>query len=58
MTTGRSTRTIRPSQCTICCDPNRAQIELEVVSGASLRGLAKKYNTSKDALARHVGNHV
>ena len=51
--TGRSSRTIRPSQCTVCAHQERARIELLRAGGASLRILAEKFEISKDAVHRH-----
>ena len=56
--TGRSSRTIRPSQCTVCAHQERARIELLRAGGASLRILAEKFGISKDAVHRHFENHV
>lgn len=49
-----------PQACTICSHPKRAEIDKAVVlPGASIRGVARQFDVSSDALQRHVKNgHV
>ncbi len=54
-----TTRPTRPSCCSVCRSPHRAQVEALVVGGASQRSVAKRFgNLDKDAMSRHFRNHV
>lgn len=55
---GRSNRPIRMGVCQICRHPERAHIEALRVGGASLRALEIQFGISKDALHRHMRDHV
>ena len=56
--TGRSSRTIRPSQCVICSHPDRALMEVYRADGVSLRAIASQFGVKKDSISRHFTNHV
>ena len=47
-----------PRACTVCDHPNRDSIDEAIVSGESIRGIARRYNLSKDSVYRHSLNHV
>jgi hypothetical protein len=42
-----------PRVCSICSHEDREEINAALLSGAPLRDIARRYATSKDALARH-----
>ena len=44
--------------CSVCAHPARASIDAALRTGAHLRALARQWNCSKDALARHRDNHL
>jgi hypothetical protein len=44
--------------CTICQSVERTRAELLLAGGASFAAVARKYELSSDALARHWRNHV
>ena|ERR1035437_2566056 len=44
--------------CTICKHLERHRIEMLRIGGASLDALAEKFGVSRDAIFRHVANHV
>jgi hypothetical protein len=46
------------STCTICRHHDRALIEASRIAGCSLDAVAAKYEASRDAIARHMANHV
>jgi IS30 family transposase len=48
------------AKCTICQNPKRKEIEKALVSvGATIRGIARQFAVSEDALSRHVkGGHI
>lgn len=46
------------TKCTICKHPQRALIEAARVVGCSLDSVAAKYECSRDALFRHMKEHV
>lgn len=48
----------RPSTCTICRHVDRHRIEMLRIGGASLDAVAEKFGVSRDAIHRHVTNHV
>ena len=48
----------RPSTCTICRHVERHRIEMLRIGGASLDAVAEKFGVSRDAIHRHIGNHV
>ena len=46
-------------KCSVCQHPDRRDLDAQLVEGgASLRGIARKYLLSEDALSRHRKNHV
>jgi hypothetical protein len=45
-------------RCTICAHPRRAQLELGMILGTSMRVLAKRFECSSDALQRHSKRHL
>lgn len=42
-----------PRTCTICSHPERTAIEKALLAGTSLRDIARRFGTTKDALDRH-----
>jgi hypothetical protein len=44
--------------CTICKHENRVLIEQTRIAGASLDSIALKFGCSRDAVHRHMANHV
>ncbi len=42
-----------PRSCSICLHPEREEINAALLQGEPLRDIARRYATSKDALARH-----
>ncbi len=42
-----------PRSCSICLHPEREEINAALLSETPLRAMARRYATSKDALARH-----
>jgi hypothetical protein len=51
-------RKITRSRCIVCSHPERARIELARVSGVGLDAVAKTFDVSRDAIWRHMTNHV
>src|SRR6266849_5079886 len=51
-------RKITRARCTICRHPERARIELARVSGVSLDSIAESFGVQRNAVWRHMGNHV
>jgi hypothetical protein len=47
-----------PQTCTVCRQPNVAEIERAIVGGEPLRDIARQYGVSKDAVARHKSDHL
>ncbi len=48
-----------PRSCSICTNPNRAQIDQALVAGSpSNRAIARQYRVTHDALDRHKANHL
>jgi len=47
-----------PRSCTVCNNPDRAEIEKDLVNGVSLRDIARQWSVSKDAVARHKKDHL
>lgn len=46
-------------RCSVCSHPDIADLNAQLVEGgASLRGIARKYLLSEDALSRHRKNHL
>ena len=45
-------------RCTICAHLRRAQLELGMILGTSMRELAKRFECSSDALQRHSKRHL
>ena len=58
----QSRKKIQPASCGCCRHPDRVQIELKAMEGASLSAIAKQYGPgrglSRWALSRHMANHV
>jgi hypothetical protein len=48
----------KPSTCAVCRHQDRARIEALRIGGASLDSLAAKFAIHRDALWRHMRNHV
>jgi hypothetical protein len=51
-------KVIKAARCIVCNHPDRALIEHTRIAGASLDTIAAKYKISRDALWRHMRNHV
>jgi hypothetical protein len=47
-----------PRVCTICTHPDRAALDTALVSGEALRGIARRFAVSEDALFRHRSDHI
>lgn len=48
-----------PRVCTICTSPEREAIDRALVErSGSIRAIASQYKVNKDALTRHLGQHV
>jgi transposase-like protein len=47
-----------PRRCTVCAHPERAAIDDALVAGGSLRGIARTFALSEDALFRHRSEHI
>jgi len=47
-----------PRRCTACVHENRQHIDAALLSGASLRDIAGRYDLSKSALERHKAGHL
>jgi hypothetical protein len=47
-----------PQTCTVCRQPNVAEIERAIVGGEPLRDIARQFGVSKDAVARHKADHL
>lgn len=47
-----------PPRCTICAHPERAAIDRALVAGESMRGVARRFAASADALGRHAAGHL
>src|SRR5689334_25356286 len=48
----------RPWRCQVCKHPERLSIELARLSGMSLDRVAAKFDVQRDAVFRHMNNHV
>jgi hypothetical protein len=48
----------RSTTCTICKHPERHRIEMLRIGGASLDAVAEKFGVGRDAIHRHVANHI
>jgi hypothetical protein len=48
----------KAARCVVCGHPDRALIEATRIAGASLDTIAAKYKISRDAIWRHMKNHV
>jgi hypothetical protein len=51
-------RKVNSARCLICRHPDRARIELARVSGLGLDTIARTFDISRDAIWRHMTNHV
>jgi hypothetical protein len=47
-----------PRVCTICTHEQRGEMEAALLTDEPLRDIARRYATSKDALARHRDGHI
>jgi hypothetical protein len=47
-----------PRSCTVCCHPDRAAIDRELVTGTAFPAIAAKYRVSADAVGRHKAGHL
>ena len=47
-----------PRPCSICTNPDRAALDTALVSGEPLRGIARRFAVSEDALFRHRSDHI
>ncbi len=47
-----------PRVCTACSHPQREAIDTAIVAGETLRGIARTYRVSEDALTRHKAGHI
>ncbi len=47
-----------PRTCTICGHADRAALDTALVSGEALRGIARRFAVSEDALFRHRSDHI
>jgi ATP-dependent exoDNAse (exonuclease V) beta subunit len=47
-----------PRTCTVCAHPKRDEIEGQLVSQVGYRDIARQFSVSKDALARHMADHL
>ena len=45
-------------QCSMCCHPQRAEIEAAVTGGASGRKVAHVFGVGRSAVQRHMANHL
>ena len=47
-----------PARCTICYHPERDAIEESLISGASMRDIAGRFELAKSSLSRHMASHL
>ncbi|MFC2094973.1 hypothetical protein ACFLSW_00840 [Candidatus Bipolaricaulota bacterium] len=47
-----------PRKCTVCVHPDRDSIDDAILTGTSLRDIARQWCVSKDAIKRHADNHI
>ncbi len=47
-----------PRICTICTNPDRQEIDRQLVEGAAFPAIAALFRVSTDALGRHKANHI
>src|SRR5665811_469814 len=47
-----------PRTCTICTHAQRQEIDSALLSGDSLRDIARQFRVSKDPLSRHKSSHL
>ncbi len=47
-----------PRVCTVCAHPEREAIDAALVSGEPMRGIARRFAVSEDALNRHRRDHI
>ena len=47
-----------PRVCTVCSHPERAAIDAALVAGEPNRSIARHFNVSRDAIARHKADHL
>lgn len=51
-------KAVKAPRCIVCNHPDRVLIESTRIAGASLDTIAAKYGVSRDAIWRHMSNHV
>lgn len=42
-----------PRKCTVCAHPKRGELDAAIAAGEVIRDIARRYETSKDAVLRH-----
>jgi len=47
-----------PAKCTVCRSPHRAAVEGLLVTGTSLRDIARRFHLKKDSIQRHSAKCV
>lgn len=47
-----------PRKCTICTHPKRLEIEKLFLNGVTYRDISRQHSVSKDAVCRHIAEHV
>jgi len=47
-----------PRKCTICIHPERVAIETALADGESYRAIANQFSVSRQAVGRHVKDHI
>ena len=47
-----------PRKCSICCHPQREEIDKQLLCRVSYRDIARQFGVSKDALGRHHESHI
>ena len=45
-------------KCSICTHPEKDSVDILLVSGISLRKIAKRFNVTSAAVNRHLKNHI
>ena len=47
-----------PRRCSICARADLPEVEAAILQGEPFRGIARRFETSDDAIRRHAGNHI
>jgi IS30 family transposase len=47
-----------PQVCTVCAHPKRTEMERAHLDGQSVRAIARRCGTSRDAITRHMARHL